>query len=87
VKITLDRHEETQNHAINLNMMMGEDFRSQALNNYHKIVELEQQVLLYQAEPILQKKRYLKLHTKFRRFTEQHFMDLQGEYTTQRKLE
>jgi len=42
VTTTLGRHEEAQNHAINRNMMIGEDFRSQALLNYHKIIFLQE---------------------------------------------
>ena len=35
----LDDHEAKQNKAINRNIMVGEDFRSQALVNYEKIIE------------------------------------------------
>ena len=42
IKETLDKHESKQDHAINRNNMIGEDFRSQALNNYYKILDLKQ---------------------------------------------
>ena len=34
--------------------MIGEDFRSQALQNYHRVLELEDEVLRLRAEPIVQ---------------------------------
>ena len=40
VQETLNHHEEKQNKAINRNIMIGEDFRSQALNHYYKILDL-----------------------------------------------
>ena len=40
VQATLNNYEEKQNKAINRNIMIGEDFRSQALNQYHKILDL-----------------------------------------------
>lgn len=40
VSETLDKAEERQYAAISLNIMQGEEYRSQALVNYHKILEL-----------------------------------------------
>ena len=37
----LNVYDEHMMWAINQNIMMGEDYRSQALNHYHTIVELQ----------------------------------------------
>ena len=70
----LDFAEERQNHAINRNNMIGEDFRSQALNNYHKILRMEEEILRLKAEPYITRQNYLRLMTKVRRANEKrHF--------------
>ena len=59
VSNTLDHLQESTNEAINSNIMVGEDYRSQALNNYHKILDLQEAVVLLKAEPMVLKKKYL----------------------------
>ena len=59
--------------------MFGEDYRSQALNNYHKIVELEEKMTHLKALPSVWKHRYLQLHTKLRRQSEMSLMELEEE--------
>ena len=56
---TLDKHESKQNYAINKNNMIGEDYRSRALVNYHKILELQELVLCLRAEPYVVRQKYL----------------------------
>ena len=75
----LNKHEERQLEAINRNMMVGEDYRSQALNHYHRIKELEETILVLKAEPYLLKKRFLALKTKMRREGEQFLMQMEDE--------
>ena len=62
-----------------MNIMYGEDYRSQALLNYHKIVELEEKIIHYKALPGVWKHRYLQLHTKLRRNDEMRLMELEEE--------
>ena len=50
--------------------MQGEDYRSQALRNYEKILELQEVVLFLQAEPTVWRDRNLALKTQLRRDTE-----------------
>lgn len=73
----LDKHEQKQNAAINRNNMIGEDFRSQALLNYHKILELQELVLYLRAEPYVVKQKNLQLLTRLRREGERHAMELE----------
>ena len=58
---------------------MGEDFRSQALNNYHKILELQELVLFLKAEPIVVKQHYLRVLTRMRRAGEKQLMELEDK--------
>ena len=75
----MNKYDEQQMWAINQNIMMGEDYRSQAMNNYHKVVELQQQVCYLLSEPNLLKKKYLKLMTKYRREGEQRLAEIEDE--------
>ena len=73
----MDSHEDKQNKAINRNIMVGEDFRSQALNNYFKVLDLQECVCYLKAEPQVYKERYLKLLTASRRESERFLMALE----------
>lgn len=55
--------------------MQGEDYRSQALRNYEKILELQEVVLFLQAEPTVWRDRNLALKTQLRRDTERWRMN------------
>ena len=57
--------------------MIGEDFRSQAMVNYYKVIELQDKVLRLESEPIMHKHRYLQLWTKYRRLAETNKMELE----------
>ena len=59
ISLTLAENERQQDAAINRNIMVGEDFRSQALENYHKITELQDDIVVLKAAPTVVKKRYL----------------------------
>lgn len=59
----LSKHQAKQNEAINQNNMVGEEYRSIALHNYNKIIEMQQHIICLTAEPSLHKERYLKLIT------------------------
>lgn len=59
--------------------MQGEDYRSQALVNYHKILELQEVITFVKAEPSLWKERYTALLTQLRRETERHKMLLEDK--------
>jgi len=54
--------------------MLGEDFRSQAVNHAEKIIELKEVIAFLKAEPAISKQNYLALMTRFRRCTEQQNM-------------
>ena len=75
----LNKYDEHMMWAINQNIMMGEDYRSQALVSYHKIVELQQQVCYLQAAPTLLKRKYLQLMTKHRREGELRLAEIEEE--------
>ena len=75
----LNVYDEHMMWAINQNIMMGEDYRSQALNHYHTIVELQQQVCYLLAAPTLLKKKYLQLLTKHRREGELRLVEIEEE--------
>ena len=59
----LDKATERQKSAIDRNCMQGEDYRSQALVNYQKILELQEVITFIKAEPSLWKERYTALLT------------------------
>ena len=70
----LNKAEFHQNLALDNNAMIGEDFRSQALNNYHKILELQELLLFNSVGPHMWMERFLKLKTKYRREGEAFLM-------------
>ena len=55
--------------------MIGEEYRSIALANYNKIIEMQEHIICLTVEPSLHKERYLKLITQLRREGERHLMD------------
>ena len=70
----LDKADERTKATIDANIMQGEDFRSQALNNYHKIIELQEVIAFLKGEPAAYKVKYLALLTQMRRETERFRM-------------
>lgn len=79
IHLQINKYDEQMMWAINQNIMMGEDYRSQAMNSYHKIVELQQQVCYLLAAPTLLKKKYLQLMTKHRREGELRLVEIEEE--------
>ena len=70
----LDKAEDRQKEAIDANIMQGEDYRSQALTSYHKVLELKEIICYLKGEPEVHKARFLALLSQLRRDTERHKM-------------
>ena len=67
LKKELDVHQSAALKAIERNCMMGEDFRSQALNNKHIIEDLRNEIANLNIEPEKLKHDILKLKTMYKR--------------------
>lgn len=74
VRKELDKAEDRQKQAISANIMIGEDFRSQALNSYHKVLDLQEVICFLKGEPEVHKQRFVALLSQLRRETERNKM-------------
>ena len=77
LKKELDVHQSYALKAIDRNCMMGEDFRSQAHDNYNTIVALRADVERLSVEPARLVAEFLKIETKYKRKIENY--NLQNE--------
>ena len=86
MKKVIDFHEEAQYRAIRQNIMLGEDYRSQALVNYHIILDLKKKIEELE-ETIRQKNlRLLQIETRERRTGEAYDMELEENIAEMRRL-